>query len=1076
MHLKSSKGSPVRLPHSEKSRAVIVGTSFYGPDSGFEPLPAVTKNLDDLSVFLRERTGLKHVTVVNDPSNNRAIMDAIVPAARDAQDLLLFYYAGHGVSVSAGNDVGLTTLESSSDAADWSTLQYAVIRDQLHRASAAIKIVILDCCHSGSAFGSGTMANADNDENLKDLAVIDGAYVLTAANKRDKFAMAAGVHGRTAFTGALLEVLRAGIDSDDEYLTMAAVFPLVADRLRAANKPAPRSSGFNTAASIALARNAQRTLGSLSQHCNNIFDTTSPFSRHVVVGAAGTGKSALMQRLVQRCHDDNLLALKIVTPHYDIVKKPGLADIDVCAKLLSDLITSIKAFEEQRHRWTPATTAAKDTLGATRNPNMWFHLIVESTADITLAQAANSTSIGGEIIPNGERIDPSTMLEIIGQKTLDAVRGLAAEHKLVILVDDIDRLDNTSMQDWLRELLNQLPAYRTVTFRHPGNNAWRQDHDDATDIITLNNMSADEVREYLNEQGLDVTEEDARRLFKVTRGRPFAVTAWCDLALNSNATQFTDLDNVFRSAVYDKDFTRLTERARLTIDQIAADVLGYQAPLFDLLTIAEQVTPALISMLEGDDGRTPKAREAARIYQLLAQRTRLLSPFDPRVEEGVSLPQVIRDVAWPRLQRDRARFWSLQSSAEQYERGKVDINLELNAREKKTEPFAAWKRFEQATWIDSLENWINHIGWLRPDDFQAMKPALVKLYLDAFWWWDDYLRSKATSDIGTLLKKVGDRQQPESWINLLQKLSDNWVSSWSEAVLCAHPEKWESVQEAITGLRSTFGFEYDQVPPEMPRRRIYILLCIFYAKALWYAGSGTPKDADEADDWLAAAYRACQKQPGDEAQAENPNGWIGSWARLRQAEIWAALDPERAIGCVDGLDQAAMDDDDDDVRIGAAMLSGDLWWRRGDYARALDVYSRAAQLSYSYNGNQEKERKAPNLYTKLLYASTIRHVQEKISQAEQSGDPAVLAEIDTGLAAARDRFQQYWRRVNRRSDRPVEPARFQFPVPPPWPGDVLELDSRYMEDLEYVVGRWATVIKEPIEPPPANSPSGRKSH
>jgi hypothetical protein len=222
-------------------------------------------------------------------------------------------------------------------------------------------------------------------------------------------------------------------------------------------------------------------------------------------------------------------------------------------------------------------------------------------------------------------------------------------------------------------------------------------------------------------------------------------------------------------------------------------------------------------------------------------------------------------VAWQQLwDRDRMGFQALQSFAERYERNRVDLERDLLPQEEEKEPFAAWTRFEQITWIRSVDSWNSHAQWLGPDEFQAMKPTLVKLYLDAFWWWDDYLRSKATSDIGASLKRVSARHDDKEWMNRLVDFSEHWVSSWDEAELRADPERWESVLEAVNALLGIFGLECNHVPADMTLRRIYILLCIFYAKAHWYARSGSRKDAEEADEWLDAAHEACQKQPGEE--------------------------------------------------------------------------------------------------------------------------------------------------------------------------------------------------------------------
>jgi hypothetical protein len=803
---------------------------------------------------------------------------------------------------------------------------------------------------------------------------------------------------------------------------------------------------------------------SLAQQCDTIMDPKSSLVRYAVVGDTGTGKSALSQKVTQRCRDDGLLALHVTAPEFDTSKDPLQADFDACATLISEFIAGIKAFAELRPDSAAAASAATDALGRARNPNMWYHLTVNATAKISAFRLSKSTIVGNQIIVNGEPMDQSTMLSTIQHMTEEALSGLADKYEVVLLVDDVDRLDGTSVQGWLRGLLRRLQTYRTVTFRRPGKDARAEDRDDAEVSITLLNMSAEEVQAYVAEHGLALTDEDARGLFTVTRGHPFAVATWCRLFLNSGAARSGTLEDLFRSGVYDDGFTRLLECVRAAVDRLAADVLGYEVPLFGLLTVTEWVTEGLIARLRGNDGEEPSEPKVHRIYQLLAQR-QLVSFIDDAIEEGVSLPRATREVAWRQLKtRDPVGFRALQSCAEGYERDRVDLERELLPREEEKEPFAAWTRFEQITWTRSVENWINHAQWLGPIEFQATKPTLVKLYLDAFWWWDDYLRSKATSDIESWLRRVSCQQKDKEWMNLLETFSGNWTSSWDEAELRADPAKWKSVRRAVTGLLGTFSLEYNHVPADMTLRRIYILLCNFYGKARWYAGNGSREDAEAADEWLSAAYRACQKQPRDKAR--NPNGWIGSWSRLRQAEIWAALDRQRAIGYIVGLDQTAIEDEDDDLRVGVAMLIGDLWWSSGDHARALEVYSRAALLSYTYNGKQEKKRQAPNLYTKSLYASTIRRAQEKISRAAKDGDPAVLAELDTALAAVRELFQPYWEAVSLRSDPSSEPARFELPVPPPWPGDILEINSQYFSDLEDVLDERQLLIAQPIDPPP----------
>lgn len=243
----------MRLPHSERSRAVLIGTSTYAADSGFAPVPQVAENLARFAALLRELTNLTHIEVLADPGSPEDFARALEPAVDAAEDLLLFYYAGHGVTIGNNStELALTHRGSTLRRSGYSTLPYTVIRDDIRASRAAVKVVILDCCHSGKAFGHAALAGDDDNEALRELAEIEGAYVLTAATK---FAAAQGPDGCTAFTGMMLRLLRAGDPDAGEYLSFARLFPLLDAALRRSGYPRPRATGRNTAAELALARN-----------------------------------------------------------------------------------------------------------------------------------------------------------------------------------------------------------------------------------------------------------------------------------------------------------------------------------------------------------------------------------------------------------------------------------------------------------------------------------------------------------------------------------------------------------------------------------------------------------------------------------------------------------------------------------------------------------------------------------------------------------------------------------------------------------------------------------------------------
>ena len=798
----------------------------------------------------------------------------------------------------------------------------------------------------------------------------------------------------------------------------------------------------------------------------HVNDPAVPFRRFDIVGDAGSGKSVLLHEIAGRWTNSGLLVLNVTAhrgtyPVGDSAQDQELADLYACSDLIADLVISIDTFRTAHPGSQEATSLAIDALLRARSLNRLHHLVVNANP------SAAPDLAGGNTPPGQEHAPPQELIVMLLDATVSALLRLAEKHPLAILVDDVELLDRVSVQDWLRALLRRVPARCTVTARRPGGGSWRQGQADDEQTIVLQNMTPEELREYLRDRRLAFTEDEASDLFDWSGGHGLSVVVWCDLALAAGAGGFTGFARPGQQAAGGAGFTSLIELVESAVDQIPVDVAGYPVPLFALLTIADAVTPKLIAMLEGDAGQELSERQVRQIYRELAKKQFIRAVDENNVNEGVFLYRAIRDEARPRLRGDDpVLFQDMHSCAERYHRELVDLEAET----KQETPFSAWLRFEDPVWLRSVERWLEHATWLDREQFVAMKPALAKIYLDAFWWWDDYLRSAATSILAPALRRVAVQQRDTLWMNALQEFSDHWVSSWDEAALRANPREWRLVLDAIRALLSMFSLERGRgVPGPLELRRIYILLYNFYGKALWYAAKADTDHAEEADEWLAAAAAACATQPGEKDE-DNPNEWIGDWAMFRRAEIWSVLDPQRSSWYLDGLDRKAIDSDDYDLRVGIGMLTGDLQWRSGEFALALDAYAQTLFISCVYNVKQSWRRKAPNLYTKSLYASVIRRVEERIAELERAGEVEL---IDAALDTMREHFKTYWERIRSRPDQPSALARFALPVPPPPDeaeisaltsenDEIYALEKEYVKALEELAASQEVVIKRPI--------------
>ncbi|WP_433590568.1 caspase, EACC1-associated type [Nocardia sp. CA-145437] len=396
------------LPDPEASRAILIGTARYAPDSGFESFPAVERSLLDFAEFLRGETGLPadHIDVVLDPGDSTTIAARVTAAARAATGLLLVYYVGHGVAVD--NQLHLTHTGSRSADADVTALPYPVLRSRIKSNARGPVVVILDCCHSGRAFGRDVLAG--EGEPLREATDIDGAFVLTATDEKTKFARATGGGGRTAFTGMMLDTLRAGVPTADRYLTMTVLFRELRTRLPAASMPKPKALERGTAGRIALAANAGWTGRTEPATLPGIGDTPYRATIRDIAPAEGlSDRDAELAELADFCAGDEAYLWWRAGPWagktalmswFALNPPPG-------ARVVAFFITSRMADQDDHRAFTDA--------------------VLEQLSALLPDQAATVASATGS--RDGLR---RHMLALAGE------RAAEVGHRIVLLVDGLD--------------------------------------------------------------------------------------------------------------------------------------------------------------------------------------------------------------------------------------------------------------------------------------------------------------------------------------------------------------------------------------------------------------------------------------------------------------------------------------------------------------------------------------------------------------------------------------------------------------------------------------------------------------
>jgi SpoVK/Ycf46/Vps4 family AAA+-type ATPase len=244
----------MRLPDPQRSRVVLIGTSKY-EDEKLPDLPAVGRNITDFAAALTDSVhGLvleDHCTVLADEGDIRLIGRRLRQAARQAEDLLLVYYAGHGLIGGRRHELYLGLPDSEWVGPEFNSLDYDKLRSAVLDSPATTKVIVLDSCFSGRVVGD-TMA--DPAFEVLGQIEVDGTYVLASA-QRNEVALAIPGEDHTAFTGRLLKLLQDGVAGGPEFLTIDYLYRQLLARMKADGLPRPHKRGTDSAGLLALGRN-----------------------------------------------------------------------------------------------------------------------------------------------------------------------------------------------------------------------------------------------------------------------------------------------------------------------------------------------------------------------------------------------------------------------------------------------------------------------------------------------------------------------------------------------------------------------------------------------------------------------------------------------------------------------------------------------------------------------------------------------------------------------------------------------------------------------------------------------------
>ncbi|AFY50366.1 EAL domain-containing protein [Nostoc sp. PCC 7524] len=168
--------------------ALLIGVSEYL--SGLSSLPCAVRDIDALQRVLQDPDlgGFSTLKSLKNPV--RQDMEFEIEAffaERTKDDLLLFYFSGHGIKDDSGNlffATSTTQKTSKGELIRATAVSASFIHDVMRRSRAKRQIIILDCCFSG-AFDPSLSPKDDRLIDFKEQLGAEGRVVLASSSSTE---------------------------------------------------------------------------------------------------------------------------------------------------------------------------------------------------------------------------------------------------------------------------------------------------------------------------------------------------------------------------------------------------------------------------------------------------------------------------------------------------------------------------------------------------------------------------------------------------------------------------------------------------------------------------------------------------------------------------------------------------------------------------------------------------------------------------------------------------------------------------------------------------------------------------
>ncbi|MCT2590944.1 hypothetical protein LHJ74_13665 [Streptomyces sp. N2-109] len=834
----------------------------------------------------------------------------------------------------------------------------------------------------------------------------------------------------------------------------AAAPGTTADPAPAASAPAPAPAPARSA--------APPMSGSLRAVRSTVLDAVAarPGARVDIVADSGCGKTRLLNELAEQLKEDGYLTLFVSAQAPAYGSGAGahdptareMAEYGACRALVDGLAADvgdarrpdgtrppllIEAYGRELER---TVLAARDTR---LSPVMINTLNQVRISDSSRMRLDNVGSVNVQVTPP-TAWDRALLMQ---EQVLAVLGSVARERPLAVLVDDLQAVLQTSVGTWLLTLLDGLSTATVIHARWPLADARITAPGMTT--VRLGPMDPAETHAYVSEcltaAGWQhrTAEPCAETVYRATRGHPLGVATCTEIivgALSPDAPPAEISERILGGDRVWEMRRGSIEAMRRFVDEAAAQLIGRPVELFDHLVVIRRCTEKVLAGVLAEQG--VHGPEAAKIHDWLA-RSAFTTPFDDDADQGWRLHDYLRaNIGRELAEGEPTRFAALHAVVERHYRKGLTFDETLDA----DSPHSACARYENPDWQRDSKEWLHHAAHLSPSQFPDTKRAMIRLFFEAFWWWDMEVDSGYCAQLVMGYRAALPASFPLEWIDWLDALRAHYVAGQQNQVPGAEGDRWARAGEALMDIWLNLGLSRSRVPSQPDLRRIHIIFCCLQGDVVWYGSQGTERDAREAAEWYRTAATEAT-EPDEE--------WIGAWATWMEAKLHAASDPARARRMLDGIGEQLADDNE--LRALVTLTYGDLAWHEGDHGLAFDIYARAVLHAFVYHIRQEEVgTQQPNEYTHSLYQHICGQVRKKYELAAELGLDGV---VRTAEERSRRYFAPYWQHVR------TEPG--PGPALPRGPKQA-ELGiggTPFAKTAKWVLGTMQSELEEPLTAP-----------